>query len=754
MTRTEVRPVLRVLAFRRVPLAIFAGMCCVRAAADVMIENESFRLVLSDAGCATSLVSKETGEECLAKGVKMPFCTLTQYRPYDNENFLTHPAKPTVYPANRIVREGDRLVVEFDGTADVAYIAIKTAPDYVGFVLERLDFKIADFGIKRKTETDEFALVRLPIARREHFGEWLNVMWDDRTAVTLLGDAPETRADAFPREDGAYEFYAGMENRVKLEGCGAVLVVSRKDRLLDVIGRVERDYGMPNGAETRQKVGTTASFYWSNCITPENVDRHIAAAKACGLKYLMIYYPAFARTCGHFDFNLQKYPRGLEDLKAVAGRIRDAGLVPGLHFHYNKVTTNDAYVVNGTPDPRLHGIRNLLLARPLAANDTTIYLQGNPAGIVVEPVAASELAKRESARHLVQIGEELIRYRRAVSTPPYRLEGCVRGALGTKAAAHTTAERFRHLNVDDWPIFVRIDQDTDLQDEIAARLAALIGECGFRMYHYDGAEDVPEPYWYNVARAQTRVRRAIGDYQIWARSAAHVQYSWHAITHGCGFDMFPHERLREAVRRYWSKKAFHLNESFTTTDFGSIDIRGPDEMRRYADGTVRRTTGMQMDHAELICSKSVAWNGCSGLRVYRDKELEHPLFADICAVMRRWEEVRAAGSVSAAMKQTMRDGHREWFIWPFGFDPKRPELVEYRAVTKDEERPVRAFSYTRGGRGGIVYWAVGVKVPPELPISAPGLSVKSDGARRFVEADVSEADLLTRFRAALTAVGN
>ena len=91
---------LRVLGFRRVSLAILAGLCCIRAAADVTIENKSFRLVLSDAGCATSLVSKETGEECLAKGVKMPFCTLTQYRPYDNENFLTHPAKPTVYPAN------------------------------------------------------------------------------------------------------------------------------------------------------------------------------------------------------------------------------------------------------------------------------------------------------------------------------------------------------------------------------------------------------------------------------------------------------------------------------------------------------------------------------------------------------------------------------------------------------------------------------------------------------------------------------
>ena len=729
-------------------LALLAGVWCAQADADIVIENGAFRLSLSEAGHATSLVSKETGEECLAKGVRMPFCTLTQYRPYDNENFLTHPAKPTTYMANRISREGDRLLVEFDGTADLAHIALRVERDYVGFTLERLDFKIEDYGIKRKTETDEFALVRLPIARREHFGEWLNVMWDDRTAVTLLADAPETRADAFVREDGAYEFYAGMENRVKLEGCGAVLAVAAKDRLMDVIAGVERDYGMPNGADTRRKIGTDASFYWAPCITPGNVDRHIAAAKACGFKYMMIYYHAFAHTCGHFEFDLNKYPRGLEDLKAVTGRIREAGIVPGLHFHYNKVSTNDEYVVNGVPDPRLHGVRDLLLARPISATDGTIYLQGNPAGIVVEPVAASELAARENSRHLVQIGNELIHYRRAVASPPYRLEGCVRGVLGTTAAAHTSAERFRHINVDDWPIFIRIDQDTDLQDEIADRLAALIGECGFRIYHYDGAEDVPEPYWYNVARAQTRVRRAIGSHQIWARSAAHSNYSWHSITHGCGFDMFPHERLRAAVRRYWSVKAFHNNESFTTTDFGSIDVRGPNQKRRYADGTVHRTTGMQPDHAELVASKSVAWDGCCGIRVHKDRDLDHPLFADICAVMKRWEQVRAAGSVPAEMKRTMRDASREWLIWPFGFDPARPELVECRQVTRDEERPLRAFSFTRGGRGGLVYWAVDAKIPHEVRLDAPGLELREDGARRFVEADISEADLVSLFKAA------
>ena len=738
---------------RKAYVAAVAVLGAMLAAADVTIENEAFRLTLAEAGYATSLVCKETGEECLATGVKMPFCTLTQYRPYDNENFLTHPAKPTTYPAKRIVREGEGLLVEFEGTADLAHVSLKVDRASVGFRLERLDFKIEDFGVKRKTETDEFALVRLPVARRAHFGEWLNVMWDDRTAVALLADAPETRADAFAREDGAYEFYAGMENRVKLEGCGAVLVAVAKSRLLDVLADVERGYGMPNGAETRQKIGDSASFYWTSCVTPQNVDRHIAAAKACGLKYLMIYYHAFARTCGHFDFDLKRYPRGLEDLKEVSARIREAGLVPGLHFHYNKVTTNDAYVVSGVPDPRLHGVRDLLLARPLAAADTTIYLQGNPAGIVVEPVAASELASRERARHLVQIGEELIYYGRSVTEPPYRLEGCVRGALGTKAAPHTAAERFRHLNVDDWPIFVRIDQDTDLQDEIAARLAALIRACGFRMYHYDGAEDVPEPYWYNVARAQTRVRRAIGECQTWSRSAAQSNYSWHSITHGCGFDMFPHERLREAVRRYWSAKAFHNNESFTTTDFGSIDIRGPDEMRRYADGTMHRTTGMQPDHAELISAKSVAWDGCSGLRIYRDKDLEHPLIADIFAVMRRWEEVRAAGSVPEEMKRALRDATREWFIWPFGFDSRHPELVEYRQVLPDEARPLRAFSFARAGTGGLVYWAVGSGVPPPLALDAPGLVVREDGARRFVEADLDEAALVARFRAALGRLG-
>lgn len=65
--------------------------------ADVVIENAAVRLVIGADGAARSLIHKSTGEECLAAEVRTPICAITQYRPYDNENFLIYPAKPRVF---------------------------------------------------------------------------------------------------------------------------------------------------------------------------------------------------------------------------------------------------------------------------------------------------------------------------------------------------------------------------------------------------------------------------------------------------------------------------------------------------------------------------------------------------------------------------------------------------------------------------------------------------------------------------------
>ena len=55
--------------------------------ADVVIQNDETALTISDNGTVSSLIYKATGEECLQPGINAPVCVITQYRPYDNENF-------------------------------------------------------------------------------------------------------------------------------------------------------------------------------------------------------------------------------------------------------------------------------------------------------------------------------------------------------------------------------------------------------------------------------------------------------------------------------------------------------------------------------------------------------------------------------------------------------------------------------------------------------------------------------------------
>src|SRR5262245_1450968 len=107
----------------------------------IVIENAEARLVISPQGAAESLIHKATGQECLGHSSAVPMFTVTQYRPYDNELQLSYPAKPKAFPAERVRREGDRLIVSFALVGYEATIRIKIADAYLGFTLERLDYK-------------------------------------------------------------------------------------------------------------------------------------------------------------------------------------------------------------------------------------------------------------------------------------------------------------------------------------------------------------------------------------------------------------------------------------------------------------------------------------------------------------------------------------------------------------------------------------------------------------------------------------
>lgn len=674
--------------------------------ADVVIENAAVRLVIGADGAARSLIHKSTGEECLAAEMRTPICAITQYRPYDNENFLIYPAKPRVFPACRVERRGDRLYVGFEDTYDIAVIRLDIEDDYIGFSLERVDYRIEAYGVKRQTEIDEFALLRLPLRPRAHFGEWLNVVWDDRVAVNLLGTHPGTRIDAFPTAV-ATTLYAGLDAQVGLFGPGAALVVSSREGLLPAIGQIERDYDLPRGVESRRDGSYRCSYYSLRGVTPENIDAHIEYARRGGFRTMMVYYVDFARSCGHYGWR-EEYPGGMEDLRYVTDRIRAAGMIPGLHFHYSKVGVNDPYINGGHPDTRMSSVCELVLAEPAGAADTVLVVEGNTQGL-----------RREEGRRLLHLGDELISYADCTTRPPYMLTGCRRGLHNSQPAAHAAGSRVRLLDVDDWPLFVRIDQNTGIQREIARRLGRIYAEAGFRFVYFDGAEDVPMPYWYNVSRSQSVVYDALRPAPLFAEGALKSHFGWHILSRGNAFDIFPPEYIRPAMKKYTLRCAARNAEDFTAVDFGWVNYLAPGGA----------TIGMQPDMYEYIYCKALAWDAPVSLVGNLEELRRHPRTEDNLRVMERWERAKLADVFTPEQKERLKDPDREFFL--FEDSQGRFELYPCRQLTPDDESGVRAFLFRRGTKSCILYWHTSGEDQLRLTLPASRPTLTDDRGRRI-----------------------
>ena len=674
--------------------------------ADVVIENAAVRLVIGADGAARSLIHKSTGEECLAAEVRTPICAITQYRPYDNENFLIYPAKPRVFPACRVERRGDRLYVGFEDTYDTAVIRLDIEDDYIGFSLERVDYRIEAYGVKRQTEIDEFALLRLPLRPRAHFGEWLNVVWDDRVAVNLLGTHPGTRIDAFPTAE-ATTLYAGLDAQVGLFGPGAGLGGSSREGLLPAIGQIERDYDLPRGVESRRDGSYRCSYYSLRGVTPENIDAHIEYARRGGFRTMMVYYVDFARSCGHYGWR-EEYPGGMEDLRYVTDRIRAAGMIPGLHFHYSKVGVNDPYINGGHPDTRMNSVCELVLAEPAGAADTVLVVEGNTQGL-----------RREEGRRLLHLGDELISYADCTTRPPYMLTGCRRGLHNSQPAAHAVGSRARLLDVDDWPLFVRIDQNTGIQREIAGRLGRIYAEAGFRFVYFDGAEDVPMPYWYNVSRSQSVVYDALRPAPLFAEGALKSHFGWHILSRGNAFDIFPPEYIRPAMKKYTLRCAARNAEDFTAVDFGWVNYLAPGGA----------TIGMQPDMYEYIYCKALAWDAPVSLVGNLEELRRHPRTEDNLRVMERWERAKLADVFTPEQKERLKDPDREFFL--FEDSQGRFELYPCRQLTPDDESGVRAFLFRRGTKSCILYWHTSGEDQLRLTLPASRPTLTDDRGRRI-----------------------
>ena len=680
---------------------------------DIIIENGEFKLVLNSGGIAKSLLHKPTGQECLMKGVDLPLFSITQERPYDNEHQLAYPAIRKEFPSDTIYRVNNTLVVGFELIDYIAYIDLNITNDYIGFILDKLEYHMVEIGNKRKTEIDEFTLLQLPLKERTNFGEWLNVMWDENVAINLLATDPTTRIDSDSR-CGYKIVRAGGVEEVQIEGISAALIASRTEELLNHIERVERDYNLPLGVESRRSSEYKNSYYELRNVTIDNIDEHINFAKLGGFKQMVVYYTDFAASMGHFPWKAE-YPNGIKDLQEIVKKIEEAGMIAGLHLHYNKAGINDPYVTPN-PDPRLNVREIFTLAKNVNKSDNIITVEENPRGCTLE-----------DGRRYLKIGNELVSYENYTITPPYRFTGCQRGALNSSPNNTEAGYMIGILDVDTWPVFVRFNQKSNIQKEVAERLSDIYDQAGFKFVYFDGAEDVPPPSWYNVSKAQLALYDAFENKPIFSEGACKSHFSWHILTRGNAFDIFRPEVIKEATKIHPIAEAKLVSNDFTGIDFGWIDYVAPGE----------RTIGIQPDMLEYITSRAAGWNSIISFIGNLDQLKRHPRTADNLEVIRRWEEVRANDLLTTEQKRELQETDQEHIL--LINENRDYELVPYRELTDvaGGSSKIRAFIFERKKSTWIVCWHTSGETEIMLPVSGKNIKVFEELGKEIL---MEEAD--------------
>ena len=724
----------------------------------VVVETGAFRLEIGPDATARSLVVKATGEECISREASLPVFASAQKRPFNNETRLVQMAKRTMYPANRVRRDGDILRIGFDTAPYEAEVRVVEKAGYAAFELVRL---ISNTEQERQyyhwnmdvPPVEEFRLLQLPVLKRRNFGDWLNVEWDDRCAVAVLGGTPYMDVDHESR--GRWRLMradspSGIGRGIITNGVAVLVAGAGKDALLWQIKAVEEDFDLPRGVESRRNPLLNASIYWTCDLSVANVDEHIAYMRKGGFRMMLLYSAGLFRNrkgyinYGDYDIDTERFPNGYDDLRAVLAKIKAAGVTPGFHTLQTFIGFESRYV---TPeaDPRLNVKRYFALERPLsdAPGICDVYVAQNPVDSPMHPKC-----------RILKFGTELMSYEGYSSTQPYRFTGVRRGHLGTTVKAHGRGDGGGVLDVCECQATsCCIDQKTSLQDEIADKIAKVF-DCGMEFLYFDGSEDVDVPCNINISLSQYRVARRCGKMPLFTEGCAKTHFGWHLQSGANAFDIFPPEVFKEKIVEYPMAAARRLAKDFTRVDFGWWGLYA---FKGCTDGG-KGTIGTQPDMWEYGTSKAAAFDCPATMQMLLADIHANGRSEDLLETVRRWEDVRARNWLTAEQKEMLRDPGREFHLYL----PQTPggerrssdyELVEWRQmdVAGGKWTDVRAFMFERRGRRVVAYWHVRDRA--RLVFAAPldGVSSLDAAGMRYFETELSAEAVCAAFASATIA---
>ena len=708
----------------------------------IVLENSKFRFIIGEDAKPISLVDKFTNEELLYCNSQISLFSVTQERPFNNENKLTYMNQRTVYQANRITQEDNTLIVGFEIAPYRALVDVDVQEEYINFTLKGFDVKESDFaGISMATPpVSEFRLLQLPIIERENYGRWLNVIWDEKLAINVLASCPHTIIDSECRE-GYRILHANALKSCKVVGASAALIVTKTEELLDCIDILERDFSLPRGVVSRRDPKTTSSIYWTDSLTPENVDEHIAICKAGGFSLMMLYYNCLFKAGGKNDYEFlgdydyrDDYPEGVKSVQKTLDKIKNAGITPGLHVLPTHIGIKSRYV---TPkaDYRLRLKEYYTLAKPLSKTDKEIYVEENPQGISMV-----------DGTRVLRFGSEFISYQDYSKEPPYKFVGCERGHFNTDIMAHSEGEIGGLADISEYgAVSIYIDQKTSLQDEVADKIIEAYN-AGFQFMYFDGAEGTNEPYGYYISAMQYKLYNKMQKPPIFCTGAAKTHFGWHMLGGGNAYDIFPTEVFKEKIEEFPVVAAKELRKDFTVVNFG---------WWRFFKDT-------QPDTYEYGMSRAIAWDCPVTVMMDLNVLKANPRSKDVILVLRRWQEAKEKGFFDEITKEKIRTSGLEYTL--LVNETGNYELYTCEEIKLPSGSTIRAFFFERNGCCCASLWSRSDEVNILLSKNVGDISYKrsfdnqeipvgieddyyniSVGEVRYLSADCSKEEFIRAF---------
>ncbi len=682
-------------------LAASCILAVAEARADVAFENARARIAIAANGRWQSLLDKATGRELLPDGVAMPVAEVR----HGGERFAASAATAT----------GDALTLSFAGTDTVLTYTVEPADHWIVLRLRSI----------AGTRPESMTLVQLPVGITANVGSRLNIAWDDESAVCLMAATRQADCRARPGRHAVLSATTQDFPGPKLEGAAAAILVSPTPEFRAIAREASHAFGLLTNEDADgtpvKDTDLVRGSYWFLSFGEDEVDRVIEYSNRSGIQQVMLSSGAWCTSPGHYLFHEGRYPNGQEGLKAVVARLHEHGILVGMHTFASKISKRDPYVTP-VPDRRLlrgvsaswrpeDGLLDTTLAEALTAEQTEIRVSGSLKHWPGSSAVADRYWEGGLDKHLeVILGDEIVRYERVGPEGVWdTFLGCERGAWGTKAAAHPAGAAAYHVGVDGCINGYIIDQETDLMDEVADRLAGIFNDCGFDMVYFDGGEDVDRRRFnYYVANFQEQVMRRFTKRPVLHMGTVMNHALWHSFARSSTVDHYLNtlggaivggrpttqwptvkEHIDRSVRYMLSVRqdmmpgelgwfgiwprgtrtyTVRLNEDDAQRyrelgcAEGPVDLAsrentvmtgelvGPGELRLHVE-----YDGLQLDEIEYLMCKSLGYDVPISLQTGFAQLEAHNLSPEILPIVREYEAMRIARTVPDETREKLQE---------------------------------------------------------------------------------------------------